>query len=80
MSCRAFSRRIEHGCVLRVIHKFGIEQATFDFVKTPRNQPIQTFLGELMGDASSSTYSITRERLFNNCPPVYLQIQENEDE
>ena len=78
MSCRAFSRRIEHGCLLRVFHKFGIKQASFDFCKTPRNQPIETFLSELIGDASSASYSITREQLFNNCPPVYLQIQECE--
>ena len=80
MSCRAFSRRIEHGCLLRVIHKFGVEQATFDFIKTARNEPIQAFLDELIGDASPTTYSITREQLVNNCPAVYLQVQEREGE
>ena len=76
MSCRAFSRRIEHGCLLRIFHKFGIEQASFDFVKTQRNHPIESFLTKLIGDASPATYSLTYEQLFNNCPPVYLRIHE----
>ena len=80
MSCRAFSRRIEHGCLLRVYQKFGAEAATFDFVRTARNQPIQDFLGELLRNATPDVYAITRKQLFDNCPPVYLQIQELEGE
>jgi FkbH-like protein len=76
MSCRAFSRRIEHGCLLRVFQKFAAEGAIFDFLKTSRNQPIQDFLGELTGDVNSSAYSISRKQLFDNSPPVYLEIQE----
>jgi FkbH-like protein len=80
MSCRAFSRRIEHGCLLRVFQKFGAERGTFDFSKTSRNQPIQNFLIELVGSATSSAYSITRQQLFDTCPPVYLEIQELDGE
>jgi FkbH-like protein len=74
MSCRAFSRRIEHGCLLRVFEKFGAARARFDFVKTQRNQPIQEFFAELAGKAD--TDSIGRLELQEKCPPVYLEIQE----
>ena len=76
MSCRAFSRRIEHGCLIGVLQKFSVNQITFDFLETPRNRPIRDFLGELAGDSTLSNYSITRKQLFDTCPPVYLKIQE----
>jgi FkbH-like protein len=76
MSCRAFSRRIEHGCLLRVFQKFGAELATFDYSKTLRNQPMQDFLCELLGNTNRDIYSITKQQLIDNCPPVYLQIEE----
>jgi len=80
MSCRAFSRRIEHGCLLRVFQKFGAEQATFDYMKTERNRPVQEFLAQLLAGASPEARSITSKQLLENCPPVYLQIQELEVE
>lgn len=80
MSCRAFSRRIEHGCLLRVCEKFGAEQVTLDYVKTERNQPVQDFLGGLVGHPASEVSSISRKQLLENCPAVYLQIQELEGE
>jgi FkbH-like protein len=76
MSCRAFSRRIEHGCLLRLFQKFGADQAIFDFSKTPRNQPMQDFLCGLLGNTSPDVYSITKQQLIDNCPPVYLEIEE----
>ncbi|HEY4932339.1 MAG TPA: HAD-IIIC family phosphatase [Terriglobales bacterium] len=80
MSCRAFSRRIEHGCLLRVFEKFGAEQVTLDYSKTERNQPVQEFLGGLVGHSVAEVFSISREQLRENCPAVYLQIQELEGE
>ena len=54
MSCRAFSRRIEHGCLIGVLQKFAVDQVTFGFLETPRNRPIRDFLDE----RSSRQYSI----------------------
>ncbi len=76
MSCRAFSRRIEHGCLIRVFQKFAVDHVTFDFLETPRNQPIRDFLDAVIGDTTRSGYTTTRKQLFDNCPPVYLEIQE----
>jgi FkbH-like protein len=75
MSCRAFSRRIEHACLQRIFEKFDAESADLDFIKTLRNQPVQDFLAEITGDAHAST--ITRQQLRDRCPAVYLEIQES---
>jgi FkbH-like protein len=76
MSCRAFSRRIEHGCLLHVFHKLAAERATFDYSKTERNQPVLDFLCKLTCGADPEAYSISRKQFFDNCPAVYLQIEE----
>jgi FkbH-like protein len=75
MSCRAFSRRIEHGCLQRVFEKFDAQRASFDHVKTQRNQPLQDFFLELTGNPD--TLVISRQDLSERCPPVYLEIQES---
>ncbi len=80
MSCRAFSRRIEHGCLLRVFEKFDAERASFDYLKTERNRPVQDFLAGFLGNTTPQVHSISRKQLFENCPTVYLQIQELEGE
>jgi FkbH-like protein len=80
MSCRAFSRRIEHGCLLHLFLKLGAEQASFDFVPTPRNGPLQDFFAELIGYAPATTFSISRQQLRDRCPPVFFHIQERSNE
>jgi predicted enzyme involved in methoxymalonyl-ACP biosynthesis len=80
MSCRAFSRRIEHGSLLRVFEKFSIESAEFDYVKTQRNQPIRDFFTQLTGEPDAENYSLTKQQLFDKCPAVYLDIQELKSE
>jgi FkbH-like protein len=80
MSCRAFSRRIEHGCLQHVFEKFGVELVNFDYMKTQRNQPVQDFLAQLTGDADAEKYSITKQQLLGRGPAVYLEIQEREGE
>jgi len=80
MSCRAFSRRIEHGCLLRVLEKFGAEEATFDFSSTPRNGPLQTFFAGLLGAIPEGSFSLRREQALEKSPPVYLEIRESAHE
>jgi FkbH-like protein len=46
MSCRAFSRRIEHHLLESLFQKFGVAGLQFDFRPTERNQPLQDFLRE----------------------------------
>jgi FkbH-like protein len=80
MSCRAFSRRIEHGCLLRLFEKSGAEEAAFDFASTPRNGPLQEFFAGLLGASPEKPFSIRKEQLADRCLPVYLEILEAADE
>jgi FkbH-like protein len=80
MSCRAFSRRIEHGCLLHLFQKFSAESASFNFVATPRNTPLQGFFRELMGAAPLAGFSMSRQQFFDKCPAVYLEIQDQSHE
>lgn len=47
MSCRAFSRRIEHHTLDSLFRRSGAEQIEFDFRATERNQPLQEFFESL---------------------------------
>ena len=49
MSCRAFSRRIEHQCLRQLFGRFGVDEISFDFERTPRNTPFEEFLTGLLG-------------------------------
>ena len=45
MSCRAFSRRIEHHTLDRVFAALGASRLDFDFRSTERNGPLREFFG-----------------------------------
>src|SRR5262249_16456160 len=48
MSCRAFSRRIEHRCLDQLFQCFGVAQIAFDYQPTPRNGPLRDFFSSLL--------------------------------
>jgi FkbH-like protein len=76
MSCRAFSRRIEHGCLLHLFRKFDPKDAVMHFLPTPRNGPLQNFVAEILGTVPEATFSISKQQFLDKSPPVYLEIQE----
>ncbi|HPD13613.1 MAG TPA: HAD-IIIC family phosphatase [Planctomycetota bacterium] len=76
MSCRAFGRRIEHGCLAALFERFGAAEAIFDFQPTPRNGPLQAFLGELLGAPPGPAARLTRERFAQACPPLFHRVRE----
>ena len=80
MSCRAFSRRIEHGCLLYLFRRFDAEEAGFDFAATARNGPLQDFLAGLTGKVPSGSFSLSNQQVTEKCPAVYLEIKEQDDE
>ena len=79
MSCRAFSRRIEHACLVHLLQRFGAAEATFDFASTPRNGPLRDFFADLTGATPAAGLSITARWLGEKCPPLYLQVREYAD-
>jgi len=70
MSCRAFSRRIEHQCLKALFDRFGAAQVSFAFEETPKNRPMARFLSSLHGGAadvpvSAAVFQAACPRLFH---------------
>jgi FkbH-like protein len=75
MSCRAFSRRIEHQCLKYLFETMGTDEIVFDFESTPRNGPLREFLTELLGGPPVAGSSLSREQFAANVPPLFHQIE-----
>jgi FkbH-like protein len=69
MSCRAFSRRIEHQC-LRYLFDHCSE-VRLQFLPTNRNGPLQSFLSEI----SPTPDVITRSEFEKRCPPLFHTME-----
>jgi FkbH-like protein len=54
MSCRAFSRRIEHRTLQELFDKFDLDQIVLQFTATERNSPISDFLQSMQPVLSTS--------------------------
>jgi len=76
MSCRAFSRRIEHQCLKYLFTKMGAHEIVFDFLATPRNGPIQDFLGQLLGCVPSPNSSLRSDSFYAKMPPLHQRVVE----
>ncbi len=76
MSCRAFSRRIEHACISELFRRFGTEQIYFDFKTTAKNGPISDFLAHFSESSNDGPVSIGRKLFETKCPKLYHKIVE----
>ena len=80
LSCRAFSRRIEHRCIDFLFEKFGVDEIVLEYEATPKNALIQEFISQfgdqLRGTGSSKQVRISRKAFKERCPPMYHQIKE----
>ena len=70
MSCRAFSRRIEHRCLEQLFEQLEVEQIAFDYQPTPRNGPLQDFFSNLLDGPPQPGFRLTRETFTTHCPPL----------
>jgi FkbH-like protein len=68
MSCRAFSRRLEHHTLDGLFHYSNAEEIEFAFAATERNQPLQEFLRSLgiVADGEGS-HRISRATFSERC-------------
>jgi FkbH-like protein len=73
MSCRAFSRRIEHQCLKMLLSRWDPIQ--FHFRRTERNSPIQDFLAEVAPDLKA----MWRDDFIRRCPPLFHETECNGD-
>ncbi|MBC8291437.1 MAG: HAD-IIIC family phosphatase [Planctomycetes bacterium] len=75
LSCRAFSRRIEHSTLQALFEQTGCRQIQFDFQATDRNDPLQNTLIELTGDPPESGHVTLSQASFQtNCPNLFATV------
>jgi FkbH-like protein len=74
MSCRAFSRRIEHHCLKYLFEKLDAEEIVFEYQVTPRNGPIQDFFTELLEGAHGPTPSVRKAYFYAKAPALFHHI------
>jgi FkbH-like protein len=75
MSCRAFSRRIEHQCLKYLFESLNADEIVFDYEVTPRNGPFQRFLADLLGKPAESRVILSRGEFAANVPPLFHRVE-----
>jgi FkbH-like protein len=75
MSCRAFSRRIEHQCLKYLLETIGADEITFDFQATPRNGPLQELFADLVGGAPRDGVCLSKKQLTGKLPSLFHQVE-----
>lgn len=71
MSCRAFSRRIEHQTVRTLLDVFGVQSVALRYAPTQRNGPLQEFLTGVTGVLPSAAATVRLDRdSFDQQSPV----------
>jgi FkbH-like protein len=76
MSCRAFSRRIEYGCLQELFEHFAADQVTFDFQPTERNSPLREFLANILGESPSPGCKLARADFQARCSRLGQALSE----
>ncbi len=79
MSCRAFSRRIEHATLRHLLEQSGAAELEFAFAPTPRNGPLREFFAEWLPEAPSGRFAAPASQFAEKCPPLYLEVQDHLD-
>jgi FkbH-like protein len=74
MSCRAFSRRIEHQVLKSLYECLDTDTLQFDFVPTDRNAPLREFMQTAAGSSIESPVRIERNVFLSNCPPLFAKV------
>lgn len=79
MSCRAFSRRIEHATVRALFNQTGCSRLRFQFSETDRNGPLKQCLKELCGISPvSGPLELSRSTFNTNCPDIFAEVSHND--
>jgi len=76
MSCRAFSRRIEHQCLRYLFEKFSADEIAFDYQATARNGPLQEFFAEFLQVDQAPGLRLSRSCFAEKTPRLFHQVKE----
>lgn len=76
MSCRAFSRRIEHRCLEVLFERFGADQVRLEFRPTAKNAPLRQFLESVAGgEIAAGEVVLDREAFERVRPQLYQKVE-----
>ncbi len=76
MSCRAFSRRIEHATLRRLFERLQAGSMEFEFAPTAKNAPLQEFFSTILGRVPKEKFMFTRDDFESTCPALYGRLEE----
>ena len=74
LSCRAFSRRIEHATLRFLFDHYGLDRVVCDFQPTSKNGPLRDFAATLLDGAPAGPFTIRREDFDQRCPRLSQQV------
>ncbi|MGA2034850.1 MAG: HAD-IIIC family phosphatase [Thermoguttaceae bacterium] len=74
MSCRAFSRRIEHQILQALFEHLGADALRLDLAPTERNGPLRQFVQSILGHEAEVPLRIGRSDFVSRCPPLYAKV------
>lgn len=78
MSCRAFSRQIEHRTLSLLLERFGTDEIVLDYEKTAKNEPTQEFIRGYLdaGAEPDPGLRLSRQRIEAAGPRTFHRIEE----
>lgn len=76
MSCRAFSRRIEHKCVEKLFARYDVAEIEFRFQPTAKNEPLQQFLEDILGDDPSPGCRLSKSKFAEHRAETFHRVLE----
>ena len=74
MSCRAFSRRVEHQCLRVFFDRFGLEEIRFEIAVTAKNGPLREFFAGFLGAEPEGPATISRQGFEALCPKLFQRV------
>lgn len=75
MSCRAFSRRVEHQCLRFLFEMTGADEILLNYEQTPRNGPLRDFLGSLAVNEMENPIRIALPAFTRACSPLFHTVR-----
>ena len=75
MSCRAFSRRVEHRCLEILFEGFGVDEVRFAFAATPKNGPLQEILEPYLEAKPTGPFTLSKARFAEKTPLLYHRVE-----
>lgn len=75
MSCRAFSRRIEHRSLEILFERFGAGEIRFQFEPTPKNSPLREMFEGFLDTVPQGKFSLSRARFAERVPTLNHKVE-----